>query len=344
MLEFVEFNADQNRLLVDAANQYDQWLMAMRDNNRFAGMWMTYREKNGREYLTSGKSNGASQKSHGVRSIETDRQLEAFNNDKAKSKSGLDAIQERLGQRAPLLKALTLGRILAPFARVVREYDVHGLLASHLLVGGTHAITAYEVLAGRFFDSSLTATEDLDFIWHGGATGGELIVKNGSPALLKHLKAVDSSYTVNTERTFQARNSKGLVIDFISDDGGAQVAPKEYLKPIALPGQEWLIGSKPISVVVIDTSGLPVRLVVPDPRIYALHKAWVSERADRTALKKGKDMSQAVAVASLVKRFLPQHPFDDEFLSSLGVELANIYTKHLAPVIQGLSGDEPPRM
>lgn len=344
MPNFVEFNSDQNRLLVDAANQYEQWRIAKQANNHFAGMWMTYREKNGREYLTSGRSNGVSQKSHGVRSIETDKQLEAFHNDKANSKAALDVIQERLGQRAPQLKALRLGRILAPFAQVVREYDVHALLESHLLVGGTHAITAYEVLAGRFFDSSLTATEDLDFIWHGGAKGGELIVKIGNPALLKHLKTVDSSYTVNTERTFQARNSKGLVIDFISDDGGAEVAPKEFLKPIALPGQEWLIGSDSLSVVAIDTSGLPVRLVVPDPRIYALHKAWVSERADRTALKKGKDMSQAVAVASLVKRFLPQYPFNEEFLSRLGVELASSYEKHIAPVIEHLGSDESPRM
>lgn len=345
MLEFIEFNPDQNRLLADASNQYDQWLSAKRTDTQYAGIWMTFRDKNGTDYLTSGHSNGVNQKSHGARSPETERQLIEFNEGKAQSKVMLEAIQARLAERAPQLKAVRLGRILAPLAQVIREFDVQGMVGPSLIVAGTHAITAYEALAGHFFDSALTATEDLDFVWHRSGKGAELIVKPGeSTALLKHLKTVDTSYTVNTERTFQVRNAKGLVIDFISDEAGAANAPKEYLKPIAIKGQEWLTGADTVSVVAIDTNGLPVKLVVPDPRVFALHKAWVSERPDRNPLKKSKDMNQAIAVASLVKRFLPQYPFDDVFITNLSSELKVSFEQHIESVIAHIDNNSGPTM
>ncbi|MEY4590947.1 MAG: hypothetical protein RL497_3023, partial [Pseudomonadota bacterium] len=229
-------------------------------------------------------------------------------------------------------------------AQVIREFDVQGMLGSALLVAGTHAITAYEALAGRFFDAALTATEDLDFVWRQAKTV-EMLVKHPEPcALLKHLKTVDNSYTVNTERTFQARNSKGLVIDFISDPEGVARAPKEYLKPIALAGQEWLISAATLSVVAIDTQGLPVKLVVPDPRVFALHKAWVSQRADRNPLKKAKDLNQALAVAALVKQFLPQYAFNGDFLATLSDELRASFKGQIEPVIAQLDVVAAPRM
>ncbi|HMW70491.1 MAG TPA: GSU2403 family nucleotidyltransferase fold protein, partial [Cellvibrionaceae bacterium] len=274
----------------------------------------------------------------------TERQLLAFTQGKEHAGAQLDAIQTRLAERAPQLKAVRLGRILAPLAQVIREFDVHGMIGSKLLVAGTHAITAYEAMAGHFFDAELTATEDLDLVWRQGKNV-EILVKNSeSFALLKHLKTVDSSYTVNTERTFQARNNKGLIIDFISDEEGVANAPKEYLKPIALPGQEWLIKAATLSVVAIDTNGLPVKLAVPDPRVFALHKVWVSQRADRNPLKKAKDLNQAVAVAALVKQFLPQFPFDGDFIATLSDELRELYSVQIAPVIAQMGSSTAPLM
>jgi hypothetical protein len=340
--QFIAFNADQSRLLVDASNQYDQWVSAKRANNDFYG-WMSWRSQNGKDYLISGRGNGGSQKSHGSRSEETEALYRDFTKGKETAKSQLEIIEARLEERAPMMRALRMGRILAPLAQVIREFDVQSMLGDRLLIGGTHAIAGYEALAGQWFDSSLTATEDLDFVWR-QSRNIELVVKNGAPALLQHLKAVDSSYTVNTERTFQARNAKGLIIDFISDDAGVSEAPKEYLKPISITGQEWIIQSKPVDVVAIDTRGFPVRMVVPDPRVFALHKAWVSERADRNPLKCAKDMRQAVAVSTLVKCHLPQYPFDDSFLNEMNGELQNTYALHIAPAISAVKSTTGAKM
>lgn len=328
--EFTPFNADQSRLLIDASNQYDQWLTASRELNQYKG-WMTWRTQSGIDYLIHGHGSG-NQKSLGPRSLETETRYQTFVASKEQAQDYLKQINDRLAERAPMLKALRMGRILEPMAKVIREFDVAGMLGSRLLIGGTQAISAYEALAGQWLDASMTATEDLDFVWRQGLSA-EVLVKQAPEAIMLHLKKIDASYTVNTERTFQVRNAKGMIIDFISDEAGAKDSPKEYLKPIAITGQEWLIASQNISVVAIDSSGFPVRLVVPDPRTFAIHKAWVAKRPDRSPLKVAKDIRQSQAVAILVKKYLPQYKFDEIYTSSLNKDLQKVYFDSIHPLL-----------
>jgi hypothetical protein len=60
--------------------------------------------------------------------------------------------------------------------------------------------------------------------------------------------------------------------------------------------------------VILGEDGLPLRIVVPEPRTFALHKMWLSDRDDRTALKRPRDAAQAHVVAQLVRFYLRQ-PF-----------------------------------
>src|SRR3546814_10570655 len=81
------------------------------------------------------------------------------------------------------------------------------------------------------------------------------------------LKAVDSTFTVNTERPFQARNAKAYEVELLS--AGSTIASMhrhDQPKPIPLPEQEWLLPGTRISHVVVGRDGSPARLVVPDPR------------------------------------------------------------------------------
>jgi len=41
-------------------------------------------------------------------------------------------------------------------------------------------------------------------------------------------------------------------------------------------------------------------LIAPDPRAFAMHKYWLSERYDRNPQKKNRDLEQAIAVFDLV--------------------------------------------
>jgi hypothetical protein len=64
-------------------------------------------------------------------------------------------------------------------------------------------------------------------------------------------------------------------------------------------------------------------MICPDPRYWAAHKLWLSQRDDREPVKKGRDFAQALAVIALIKERLPQLPIDTTFLATLPKELAD---------------------
>ena len=61
--------------------------------------------------------------------------------------------------------------------------------------------------------------------------------------------------------------------------------------------------------VVIGKDGFPAAMSVPDPRAFSLHKLWISKQANREPVKKKRDHDQAIAVANLTVKYLPQYKF-----------------------------------
>jgi hypothetical protein len=49
---------------------------------------------------------------------------------------------------------------------------------------------------------------------------------------------------------------------------------------------------------------------VPDPRAFALHKAWLSGLETRETIKKPRDFEQARILARLVRESMPQFSFE----------------------------------
>jgi len=52
----------------------------------------------------------------------------------------------------------------------------------------------------------------------------------------------------------------------------------------------------------------------PDPRAFAIHKAWLSSQPDREPAKKGRDLSQARLTLQLLLEYLPQYPVSERHL------------------------------
>ena len=73
--------------------------------------------------------------------------------------------------------------------------------------------------------------------------------------------------------------------------------------------------------IAIATNGLPVPMVVPDPRAYLLHKAWLSRQVDREPVKKQRDIEQAAMIAELRQSYLPQFPLEARYLRYLPKEM-----------------------
>jgi len=136
------------------------------------------------------------------------------------------------------------------------------------------------------------------------------------------LKEVDMTYSVNAERPFQARNAKAYEIEILSAPSriGGQ-ARRDKPRPIPLPEQEWLLNGRPIDRVVGVRDGEAARLVVPDPRWFALQKLWMAEKPGRNPQKKPKDRKQGVALLNAVRQAMPHYALDAGFYDGLPDEL-----------------------
>ncbi len=101
-----------------------------------------------------------------------------------------------LDQSAAGYRALRLPMVESYTARVLRELDLRELLGPMVIAVGTTATAAYQLEAGRAFEPPSHATRDIDLTWI-AATAPE------RPLLWE---ALDETFVVNSERSFQARN------------------------------------------------------------------------------------------------------------------------------------------
>lgn len=318
----VSLARDEDRLLVELADLYDVWVDARR--RLYAGR-LRWRPVNGTDYLlriAHGQSNGTSL---GARSKETERLFEASAEDEAQAK----ATWERLQLKGRLLKAARVPMITDVAGEALRALDCAGLLGPSLRVVGSTVLPAYALAAGVKADPLLHATEDMDVSW----VGDPLPPDAGAPVLAA-LKRADGTWTVNQERTFQLRNRHGDLLDVLVAPSMAARFPRtEAIRAIPTEGQEDLLGGVPLERVVLDSAGLPARVVAPDPRLFALHKLRLAQTPGRRVEKARKDVLQARAVLGWVTEHMPEYPLDRAFVRGLPSHLRAECERHSGTVL-----------
>lgn len=136
------------------------------------------------------------------------------------------------------------------------------------------------------------------------------------------VRRVDATFTLNTEREFQARNRDCYEVELLAAPSRiGTMGPREKPKPIPLPEQEWLLLGKPVDQVVPCRDGSAARLVAPDPRWFGLHKLWLGSQAKRDPLKRRKDIAQGNAVLDAVAEAMPHYPLDTAFEAAIPADL-----------------------
>ena len=93
----------------------------------------------------------------------------------------------------------------------------------------------------------------------------------------------------------------------------AEVAADLVAAPV--PRLVWLENAPPFEAMAFGEDGRPVRIVTVDPRVFAAHKLWLSKRADRDLVKRGRDRQQARATYEIATDRLGLD-FDDRFALS----------------------------
>ncbi len=326
-------SAEQRRQLIDTQQVYEAWRAANEESKRRFSGSMRWGERNGTEYLL--RKIGKAETSLGPRSKETDEAHAAFMRGRSDNESRLKGLSAKIDELAPVNVAMGLARVPIIAARILRACDERSLLGEQLVVVGTNALFAYEVLAGVHVDSGLMASGDIDLLYD--ARRHISLASSGisTSGLIGILQQVDESFAPTNPRSFRAANRNGYLVDLIRPEAKdvfrdrlptALTDLPDDLEGAAIFGLAWLINSPKLVAIPIDEKGYPVRFVVIDPRAFALHKAWVSERKDRDPLKATRDLEQAKAAATIATRYLKKS-FEGQDLTALPKELREIAPK-----------------
>jgi len=313
---------NQQRLkLVNTDQLFENYQNAMRHQHHHA-YGMRWKKVRGVEYLFRERDRRGNGKLLGRRSPATEAMLESFKIGKEAAEERLRLIKERLDEQARLNKALRLARVPRVVARILRQLDAAGLYDSFTVLG-TQALYAYEAAGGVQFLLELLASGDVDLLYDHRKKITLVSSKMDGEGLLGLLKKADRTFECIRKRGFRAANAGQFMVDLIIAPRGMRQAESvtfadNDLVASEVPGQQWLLNAPKLEVVAVDEEGWPVPFRVPDPRAFALHKARLSQRADRDPIKKPRDLSQAIAVAEMVRATMPHLPFEEALTSLHG--------------------------
>jgi hypothetical protein len=296
-MRFAELTNEQRRQLIDVAQVFVVWRNAMRKTMPGSLRWVT---RKGTEYLY--RKTGKSERSLGRRSPGT----EAIIAEHVRQRARLKQSGARLKAMARVNRALYLNRVPKDAALILRELDAAGLLGKHLFVIGTNALYAYEMRAGILFESSILATNDFDLLWD-ARDSLRLAVSGISPeGVLGILKRADPSFSSADDYGFRAQNASGYFVDLFCPEiepPPSKLAAKD-IEPIPTKGADWLIGAPKMEETVIGWDGMPLYMPCVDPRVFAMHKLWLSKEPSRQVRSRPRDIAQAKAVAALATAYL----------------------------------------
>lgn len=343
MSRFGRLKSEQIRQTIDTEQVFAEWHQTTAAlEHRFKGA-MSWKTVAGRDYLY--RKTGQTWKSLGLRNPETETIHAQFHDGREEARRRLASLSQRLDERAAVNRAMQIGRMPLLTARLLRALDRAGLIGTALDVVGTNALFVYERLGGVRFESGLLATEDIDLLFD-SRSSLKLAAVDGSPSgLLKILQTTDHSFQPVGKSSFRAANRDGFLVDLIMPLAGDPMRPatrnrvgaeSDDLAAVEIEGLQWLTNSPKVEAVIIDERGYPLRCVSPDPRSFALHKHWLSERADRDPLKRVRDREQAISVAELIVTDLPHLRFDDPALGAIPRALRDHASK--------LAGDRQDRL
>ena len=237
------------------------------------------------------------------------------------------------------------------FARILRRLDDQGLLGTHLLVVGTHALFAFEAAAGVQLRSGPLATADGDLLWDARQRLSLLVPEVRREGVLAQLQRVDHSFQMRTAGDFRAVNADGFWVDLIRPEdrtffaSAARTTLGENaadLQPAPVHGLEWLLNVPRWTALAVGEDGYPVRMETIDPRAFALHKAWLAQQWQRNPLKAARDAAQAQAAWRLATKYLGLSPLGDE-LRGLPVSIRALASEFEQDDATGLDAKTTPR-
>jgi hypothetical protein len=309
----IPLNDQQRLFLVESTQLYAPWVQARQQlaSYKYGMRWKTSK---GKEYLYRITDASGNARSLGARSPETEKVLASFMDGWARAKDRFDGLDERITLQARLNKAVNLGRVPVVVSEILQAVELSRARDDFRMVG-THAIYAYEAMAGVHLRMDLLASGDVDLLYDPRKKLSLVANNLDGNGLLGLLRKVDSTFDIVDQELFRAVNKKGFMVDLIIPSRDMQQADsvtfaENDLKAVEVPNLHWLANSPYVDSIIIASNGMPVRAKVPDPRAFAVHKSWLSQQPDRDPVKRPRDLAQSKMVFELIREYLPTYPLD----------------------------------
>lgn len=295
---------DARRYQLDMQGIYAEFRRVRTELRHYAG-GMTWKRAKGRDYLFRLHGRKGYGKSLGPRSRETEKVYADFHRRKHELVERSRSLRRAMAEKRPFVRAAGLGRVPRDAANVIRVLDAQGLMDDGMMVLGTHALYAYESLAGIRWDAGLLATGDIDLPFDARRRlrlGG--LAEDGLMGLLRQ---ADKTFEIMGRGHFRATNARGFMVELIKPmphgphkvERTALSERADDLVAAEVAHLDYLADSKSVSVTAIAEDCWPLQLRVPDPLSFALAKLWTSRRNDREPVKARSDYEQARAVAKV---------------------------------------------
>jgi hypothetical protein len=301
---FQEFTPGQQRTYAEALEVYAAFREAEKAIRAFRGGRHWKRIK-GRDYLYQYFDRLGHGQSLGPRSPHTEALWAAFSKGRQAAAARLKEERRQLAEQARFCRAARLTRLPRLAAKILGLLGRREAGGEPLVVIDAHALYAYEFAAGAFLQGPRTA----DLLDQGGL-GLTLFGDLPPDDLLALLLKADRSFALGASAGLTATNRQGFQVRILAPGTPAASPSESAAAARAAAGNlSQLLAAPLFSQVVIGQDGLPVPMVVPDPRAFALHRLTLSELPGRDQGQRARDLELATALAALILRYLPQYHF-----------------------------------
>ena len=249
----------------------------------------------------------------GPRTPETQAIYARFTQRKRESGERVTGLRAALVQQQRLNRALRVGRV-DPLVVGLLSRLASTRLGEHFRVVGTHALYAYEAVAGVRLNAEALATRDMDLLWD---TRKRIVfstqLARTDSSMLGVLKKVDSTFRIRRSQKYTAVNKDGFEVDIIRRERAG-----DDPRPIKLSDEDedfWVVQARRASVlldspgysaVIVASNGTMARMNTVHPATFVAFKRWLAAQPEREALKRRRDALQADAVQVLLETYLPR--------------------------------------
>jgi hypothetical protein len=201
------------RQWLDSSAVFQEFVTTQAKAKSYAG-GMYWKKQAGYEYLVKTQLDNRQQRI-GPRSPETELIYREFTAKKLAIETRLRSLRNAVKESERLNRALKVGRAPALLIDIIRALEDSGL-QDHFIVVGTHALYAFEMVAGVRIEQAAMATLDVDLLWDARKKVQFLSdIAKLDESILGVLQKADRTFVRKEGQNETAINDKGFEVDFL---------------------------------------------------------------------------------------------------------------------------------